>query len=101
MKRIEIEGNEDFRILPGTARSQAASLSLEEGERTGGPRNRHIDSDQWIYVVSGRGEATVDGQDVKLFPGILLLIEAGESHEIRSRGPGALKTVNFYAPPVY
>jgi mannose-6-phosphate isomerase-like protein (cupin superfamily) len=61
----------------------------------------HAASDQWVYVVSGRGIATVDGRRVALDPGALLLIEAGETHEIATAGEGILVTVNVYAPAAY
>lgn len=89
-----------FDVLGGTSRSQAAAMTLGPGERTGGPENAHADSDQWLYVVSGSGEATVAGDRVELAEGDLLLIAAGETHEIRA-GSEALVTVNVYAPPEY
>jgi quercetin dioxygenase-like cupin family protein len=38
---------------------------------------------------------------VTLAAGDLLLIAAGEGHEIRAADDAALVTVNVYAPPVY
>jgi mannose-6-phosphate isomerase-like protein (cupin superfamily) len=38
---------------------------------------------------------------VKLKPGTVLLIEAGERHEIRNIGRALLKTISVYAPPAY
>jgi mannose-6-phosphate isomerase-like protein (cupin superfamily) len=76
-------------------------MVLEAGEVTGGPDNFHIESDQWLYVVAGSGEATVNGQNVALATGTLLLIEARESHEIRNTGDRPLETLNIYAPPEY
>lgn len=90
-----------FAVLASTPRSQAASMVLEPGESTGGPDNRHADSDQWLYVIAGRGRATVDGRSVELETGSLILIEAGEAHEIENAGPEPLRTLNVYAPPEY
>ncbi|MDX1660288.1 MAG: cupin domain-containing protein [Gemmatimonadota bacterium] len=89
-----------FDVVAGTSRSQAATLVLEAGRSTGGPDNRHPDSDQWLYVVSGHGRATVENEEIELGPGDLLLIEAGEAHEIAAADE-ALETINVYAPPVY
>jgi mannose-6-phosphate isomerase-like protein (cupin superfamily) len=36
-----------------------------------------------------------------LRPGSLLVIECGETHEIRCTGEDPLRTVNFYSPPAY
>jgi mannose-6-phosphate isomerase-like protein (cupin superfamily) len=101
MKRLEIAPDRGFHVIAGTGRSQAATMVLEAGEVTGGPDNFHIESDQWLYVVAGSGEATVNGQNVALATGTLLLIEARESHEIRNTGDRPLETLNIYAPPEY
>jgi mannose-6-phosphate isomerase-like protein (cupin superfamily) len=92
---------ESFRVLGGTERSQAAAMTLGPGESTGGPDNAHESSDQWLYVISGSGDATVDGERVELQAGDLLLIAAGETHEIRAAAGEALVTANVYAPPEY
>jgi mannose-6-phosphate isomerase-like protein (cupin superfamily) len=90
-----------FRVVGGTARSQAATMVLEPGRSTGGDDNEHRESDQWLYVISGAGEAVVGGRTCALEAGTLLLIEAGEPHEIRNPGAAPLVTVNVYAPPAY
>jgi mannose-6-phosphate isomerase-like protein (cupin superfamily) len=90
-----------FRVLGSTQRSQAAFMTLAAGESTGGPDNRHDTSDQWLFVASGGGTAIVDGERVALEAGDLLLIAAGEGHEIRAADDVALVTVNVYAPPEY
>jgi mannose-6-phosphate isomerase-like protein (cupin superfamily) len=90
-----------FRIAAGTPRSQAATMTLKPGESTGGADNTHEHADQWLYVVSGTGQATVSGRALTLEPGALLLIEAGEPHEISNPGGEPLVTVNIYSPPVY
>ena len=101
MKTLKITPQSGFRVLAGTARSQVAAMVLQPGESTGGPDNRHATSDQWLYVVSGEGEAIINGQKHPLPPGTLLLIEAGESHKILNIGAEPLTTFNIYAPPEY
>jgi mannose-6-phosphate isomerase-like protein (cupin superfamily) len=76
-------------------------MILAPQQSTGGEGNVHGDSDQWLYVVAGEGEAIVDGRRVGLEAGGLLLIGAGEAHEIRNTGSAPLVTVNVYAPPAY
>ena len=90
-----------FDVLGGTDRSQAATMTLSPGQSTGGPTNAHAASDQWLYVVSGAGTATVEGDRYDLRAGMLVLIEAGETHEITNDGDEPLETVNVYAPPEY
>lgn len=102
MKVLNVnEVGSGFHVLAKTARSEAASMVLEPGESTGGPQNRHQGADQWLLVLSGSGQAVVNGQDVELAPAGLLLIEAGDRHEIRCTGDEPLVTVNFYGPPEY
>ena len=43
----------------------------------------------------------VDGRRDRLEPGSLLLIEAGEAHEIANDGDVPLESLNIYAPPEY
>lgn len=90
-----------FRVIGGTARSQAATMALEPGESTGGPDNRHPSSDQWLLVLEGTGRAVVNGRRIALEPGALLLIGAGEAHQIVNDGAERLETLNVYAPPAY
>ena len=101
MKRHTIQPTEGFNVLTTSARSQMATMVLAVGESTGGPDNRHPDQDQWLYILSGEGQAVVEGQTVDLAPGALLLIEAGEGHEIRCTGSAPLETFSIYAPPAY
>lgn len=90
-----------FRIVARTVRSQAATMILRPGQSTGGEDNIHPGADQWLYVVSGTGRAVVGGRTVEFGPGWLLLIEAGETHEISNPGQEPLVTINVYAPPAY
>ncbi|MBD3246020.1 MAG: cupin domain-containing protein [Candidatus Omnitrophica bacterium] len=101
MKRYDIKADKEWSMLGGTGRSQTATMVLTPGETTGGPENRHRESDQWMYVLSGNGEAVVAGQHTPLLEKTLLLIEAGEAHEIKNTGAVALRTLNFYAPEEY
>lgn len=102
MESFDINRREDgFRILATSPRSQAATMVLGPGEATGGPDNRHEHSDQWLYVLAGRGFARVEGRETELGAGSLLLIGAGETHEIRNTGDRPLETLNVYGPPAY
>jgi mannose-6-phosphate isomerase-like protein (cupin superfamily) len=103
MRRIDATAAEGFfDVVASTDRSQAATMVLRPGQSTGGPTNAHADSDQWLVVLSGRGTATVAGESVPLEPGTLLLVEAGEPHEIAAAdGADPLVAVSVYAPPEY
>ena len=88
-------------MVKGNSASQAAEMVLAPGEAEGGRDNRHRGADQWLFVVSGNGEAIVKGRRHKLAAGTLLFIERREKHEVRNTGRGLLRTLNFYVPPAY
>ena len=102
MELIQTSAKRSFFDFVGeTDRSQAATMTIQPGEATGGEDNLHPESDQWLFVISGKGKAVIEGRDVALEPGHLLLIEAGERHEIENDGEKPLATVNVYTPPAF
>lgn len=101
MRRKHLQFGSGFRVVLGDKHSQAAQMTLGPGETEGGPDNRHRGADQWLYVVSGTGEAVVNGSRVALREGTLVLIQRGDTHEIRNTGRGPLRTLNVYVPPAY
>ena len=90
-----------FSVALGNRRAQAATMVVAPGDSEGGPDNRHRGSDQWLYVLSGTGWATVARKRQRLRAGTLLLIERGRTHEIRNTGRTPLKALTFYVPPAY
>jgi mannose-6-phosphate isomerase-like protein (cupin superfamily) len=101
VKKKALRFGEGWRVIPGNRASQAAEMVLAPGDAEGGSDNRHRGADQWLFVVSGSGEAVVNGKRHKLGPGSLLFIERREKHQIRNNGRGLLRTLNFYVPPAY
>lgn len=100
MRSVRLRLKKGFRVVAGTRRSQAAMMVIPPGDSEGGPDNRH-GGDQWLLVLSGAGRAVVEGRKVPLRPGVLLLIEKKEKHQITNTGRRELKTLNFYAPPQF
>lgn len=78
-----------------------AEMVIPPGEAEGDAKNRHRGADQWLYVVSGTGSAVVNGKRYALSPGTLMLIEHGDTHEIKNTGEELLRTLNVYVPPAY
>lgn len=101
MKIIKVEYEKDFEVLTGNRFSQSAIMVLAPGKSEGGENNKHENSDQWLYVISGIGKAKVKEKEISLEPNSLLLIERGEVHEIINTGEVNLLTLNFYVPPEY
>jgi mannose-6-phosphate isomerase-like protein (cupin superfamily) len=90
-----------FRVSVSNDRSQAAVMVIAKGGKEGGPDNRHRGADQWLFVVSGTGAAVINGHKLPLSAGSMVLIERGETHEIRNTGRSLLQTVSVYVPPAY
>jgi mannose-6-phosphate isomerase-like protein (cupin superfamily) len=101
MRRTSVAYHDGFHVLIGDGHSQAASMVIAPGDCEGGTDNRHKGADQWLYVESGTGEAVVNGHAYALETGALMLIQRGDTHEIRNTGSTALKTLNIYVPPAY
>ncbi len=99
MQRFEIKLLNGFEVLGGSPRSQAAPMAVSAGSSTGGPSNRHTESDEWLYVLAG--SATIAEREYQRSPGSLVLIERGKAHEIRNNGDQPLETISIYAPPAY
>jgi mannose-6-phosphate isomerase-like protein (cupin superfamily) len=101
MQRTQLHFVADFHVALSNPRAQVAEMTIAPGDAEGGPGNRHVGADQWLFVQSGAGIATVSGKQTRLRRGTVLLIERGEEHEIRNTGRAPLRTLNFYTPPAY
>jgi mannose-6-phosphate isomerase-like protein (cupin superfamily) len=101
MRRKTLRFGKGFRVAFEVRKAQAAEMVIAPGGSEGGADNRHRGADQWLFVVSGSGVATVEGKRVPLKAGTLLVIEKGERHEVRNTGRTLLKTLNFYYPPAF
>ena len=101
MKRTQTRSDRWFDVILETDDAQAAVMTLAPGDATGGPNNKHASSDQWLSVVAGEGRATVERETIDLTAGDLVVIEAGETHEIEATSSDPLETLNFYVPPEY
>jgi mannose-6-phosphate isomerase-like protein (cupin superfamily) len=101
MKQKKLRFGEGFRVMRGNRASQAAEMVLPPGDAEGGADNRHRGADQWLFVVSGSGEAIVNGRRHRLGAGTLVFIQRREKHQVKNTGRGLLRTLNFYVPPAY
>jgi mannose-6-phosphate isomerase-like protein (cupin superfamily) len=101
MPRKQLRFGRGFRVALGNRRAQAATMVIAPGDCEGGPDNRHRGADQWLFVVSGSGVATLGGRKHRIRTGTILLIERGTTHEIRNTGRTPLETLNVYVPPAY
>lgn len=101
MNATTLKFRNGFGVVAGNKRSQAATMVIPSDGKEGGPANNHRGADQWLFVVSGKGSATIAGKKIPLRKSALVLIERGQNHEIRNTGRADLVTLNFYVPPAY
>jgi mannose-6-phosphate isomerase-like protein (cupin superfamily) len=103
MKHLKTgKSRSEFALLASTRSAQAAMMTLQPGGSTGEEvENEHPNAEQWLFVISGTGKATVGRRSVKVAANSLLLIEKGEPHRIVNTGPSPLVTLNLYVPPAY
>ena len=101
MKSKNLQFSTGFHVVMENRDAQAATMTLASGTAEGGPENRHRGADQWLYIVSGSGTATVNGEPHPISEGTLMLIEHGDEHEIRNTGGTPLRTLSVYVPPAY
>jgi mannose-6-phosphate isomerase-like protein (cupin superfamily) len=83
LKAKKLRFGKGFRVVRGNRDSQAAEMVLAPGDGEGGSDNRHRGADQWLFVLSGSGDAVINGRRHRLGPGSLLFIERREKHQIR------------------
>ncbi len=84
-------------VSTDTGHMQAATVVLEPGNSIAGSAASVAKDDQWVYVTCGQGYAYVGGRRIDLKPGSLLLIEAGEAHEICALGHAPLETISIHS----
>jgi mannose-6-phosphate isomerase-like protein (cupin superfamily) len=101
MKKKSLRFGKGFRVVLGNRHAQAAEMVIAPGGHEGSAENRHRGSDQWLFVVSGKGVAVINGKRCTLRKNTLLLIRRGDRHEIRNSGIAMLRTLNLYVPPAY
>ncbi|MFP8954565.1 cupin domain-containing protein (plasmid) [Natrialbaceae archaeon A-arb3/5] len=78
-------------------RFSAGVVLLEPGK--GHDLHTHPDSEEVLYVISGKGEQTVDGETQEVGQGDMIHIPAGVEHGTKNIGWEPLKFLAIYSPP--
>ncbi|HEY8952755.1 MAG TPA: cupin domain-containing protein [Candidatus Dormibacteraeota bacterium] len=99
--RIELKDvakeNEYFRqVLFTGVHSQLVVMALKPGEEIG---EEVHEVDQFIYAVSGEGEAAMAGVATPFAKGEALCVPAGSLHNVRNSGDEPMKLFTVYSPP--
>lgn len=63
------------------------------------PAHSHPEGEELIYIITGNGEAWVDGKIEGMRPGTAVLFEKGSVHMIRNVGTDEMKVICFFSPP--
>lgn len=63
------------------------------------PAHSHPDGEEAMYIVSGSGQAYMDGDIIPIKEGSLVLAEKNCVHMLRNTGAVELKVFCVYAPP--
>lgn len=90
--------NEDFRrVLYTTERLQLVLMTLRPGEEIG--LETHHDIAQFIRIEAGEGRAVLNGQEIALEDGSVVVIPAGVEHNVVNTGSEPLRLYSIYTPP--
>lgn len=63
------------------------------------PAHSHPEGEELIYIMSGTGQAWVNGEIQPMRTGTTVLFEQGQVHMIKNVGDEEMKVVCFFAPP--
>lgn len=63
------------------------------------PAHSHPEGEELIYLITGTGEAWVDGEIEPMRAGTAVLFEKGSVHMIRNVGKDEMKVICFFSPP--
>ncbi|HEX7042085.1 MAG TPA: cupin domain-containing protein [Patescibacteria group bacterium] len=92
--------NTNFRHVIYTGNhSQLVLMSLLPKEDIG--EETHEDNDQILFIVSGEGEAILNGKMTKIGKKSVVFVPSGTKHNIINTGDEDMKLYTVYAPSVH
>ena len=100
-KRLDLPGRTSIEIVSGETGARGMTLRLVEisvpsqGDPQRG-RHWHSDTEECIYVLSGRGTTQADSGEYPLEAGDTMLMPAGEKHVTRNTGSQPLILLCFF-----
>ena len=102
-KHSEITTKDDdfFNVISTTDQCQVALMRLLPDKTSGEYGTDHPQADQVLIVMEGRGHAKVEDRTIELEEGDVLVIKAGEKHQVIADGATSLRTMNVYSPAAY
>lgn len=101
--RSLIKGPRDaqFDIIMKSPQTQVILAALTPGDSSVRQPSVNRLSDQIVYTIEGEGLVKVGPAGHRIQAGTLLLIPAGQPHQVTNTGAKRLLYLNFFAPPAY
>lgn len=94
----QTETNANFRRVVFTGqKTQLVVMDVPPGGEIGLETHGHVE--QILFVLSGQGEAILNGQKQAIGGGSVVVVTPGTSHNIVNTGNESLKVYTVYAPP--
>ena len=92
--------NTEFRQILETGKySQIVLMSIPVGKEIG--EEVHEGTDQFIFIVDGDAEVTVDDERFGVEVDDMVFIAAGKRHNVKNAGDEDLKLYSIYSPPAH
>ena len=92
------EDNENFRrVLKTEQHCQLVAMHLRPGEDIG--EEVHDTTDQLFIIARGCGEVLIGEETMEFDVDDIILVPAGNLHNVTNTGAGELKLLTVYAPP--
>lgn len=79
--------------------SQLVLMSLLVGEDIG--EETHQTSDQILFIITGDGEAVLNGETTQISKHSVIFVPSGTQHNIKNTGNEPIKLYTVYAPSVH
>ena len=90
-----------FKVLQTGERCQTAMMTLKPGEESGPMGNDHPQSEQVLFVISGKLVAEIGTKRRTLEAGDCVLVPLRARHRFVNRSKRPAVTFNVYAKPAY
>ena len=98
IEKLTLENSDFRRVLYTAPHSQLVLMCLKPGEDIGA--EVHEDTDQFLRIEQGTGEAVLNGERTPLEDGSAVVVPAGVEHNIiNTSDTEPMKLYTLYSPP--
>lgn len=87
-------------VGPDVNGSEAIEVVLGVVEPGGAAERHRHEVEQAMYILEGRALVEVGGESRECGPGTACFFPPGAAHRVESLGPGPLRALVIYAPPI-